>query len=126
MAPSPTRGSAVPGAPWRACQYASVTNSGRTFTVDGDHDVVAITFYDADSALTSVTVTIVAENTIIYSAVPIVALGVSRATPQAVATGGSVVWMPPRPIRFNPNWPITITPSATTDVVLHGSEALTA
>lgn len=121
---TPTRGSGIPGAPWRGCQFASVTTSGKTFVVDGEHEVFAISFQDADGALTLVTVTITLENTIVYSAVPVALLNADPSNTQAPGSGGKVTWRPHRAIKFNPSFPITIVPSTTLEVCLHAAEAL--
>lgn len=121
---TPIRGSGVPGAQWRGCQNASVTTAGKTFVVDGQHHVLAIAFQDADAAATTVTVSITVENVLVWSAVPLALLqalaGVGNS--QAFGSGGVVLWVPPRPILFNPSLPITIVPSTTLEVALHGVE----
>jgi len=121
----PIRGSGIPGAPWRGCQYRSLTSAGGTFVVDGSHLVYRVVVFETagDGALATLTVTIQVENTVIYSGVPIPMLQTPIAGGVASGTAGVVVWEPLRPIRFNPSWPITITPSAACDVLFHAVES---
>lgn len=119
-------GSGLPGAPWRSHLYRQITTAGFTFTCDTLHLVRAISFFISGTALTAITVSIFAENQLIFSAVPIPCLAnPMAANAQAPAAGGVVIWTPLQEIAFGPSWPITITPSATCDVVLQGVESET-
>lgn len=122
----PIKGSGVPGAQWRGCQFAQVTTAGKTFVVDGSHHILAIAFQDGDGALTTATVSITVENVLVWSGVPVALLGALgvHTNQQAFGTGGPVIWVPPRPILFNPSLPITIVPSTTMEVALHGVEVM--